>query len=217
MEIEMKYGIAQLKDAEQIWDDEYLLQIGDHQSRETVYMKAAYFDTEDHVLLKHDIAFRVRMEGSRIVASLKWNGNIGDGLHTREEINVPVADDTCFIRPSADIFKESEQGQALMELVGEKDLHSLVETRFLRRKMRVDTGKTICEVAVDTGDIITDFGNCPICELEIELFSGDQEDVMQIGKVFATRYGLSVEDKSKYARGLEILRAGLRAKKSAQQ
>lgn len=217
MEIEMKYGIADKKDAERIWEDEYLLGIGDMDSRETVYMKAAYFDTEDYTLMKHDVAYRIRMEGNRIVASLKWNGNIADGLHTREEINVPVGDEACFIRPSADIFKESEQGKALMELIEGKELHSLLETRFLRRKMKVDTGRSICEVAIDIGEIVTDFGDRPICELEIELFSGEQEDVLQIGKACAEKYGLNVENRSKYARGLEVLMAGLKALKNGSQ
>jgi triphosphatase len=145
------------------------------------------------------------MEGSRIVASLKWKGASVDGLHTREEINVPVNDEACFIAPSPELFKESDIGRDMIALVQGKPLHSLLETRFLRSKMRVDTGKTICEVAIDEGEIVTDFGNLPICEMEIELFSGDQEDVRRIGETLAEKYGLTAENRSKYARGLKLL------------
>jgi inorganic triphosphatase YgiF len=205
MEIEMKYGIGDKETANRIWEDEYLLSIEEKDSREKIYMKASYFDTDDYILSKNDIAFRVRMEGSRIVASLKCNGESKEGLHTREEINVPVNDETCFIMPKPEIFIESDIGREMIELVQGKPLHSLLETRFLRSRLRVDTGKSICEVAIDEGEIITDFGNLPICELEIELFSGDTEDVLRIGKSLADKYNLTAEDQSKYARGLKLL------------
>ena len=205
MEIEMKYGIGDKEIARSIWEDEYLLSIEEKDSRERVYMKASYFDTDDYILSKNDIAFRVRMEGARIVASLKWNGESVDGLHTREEINVPVNDETCFIMPSPEIFKESDIGRDMISLVQGKPLHSLLETRFLRSRLRVDTGKSICEVAIDEGEIVTDFGNLPICELEIELFTGEQEDVLKMGVVLAEKYGLTAENRSKYARGLKLL------------
>ena len=201
----MKYGIGDKETAKSIWEDEYLLSIEEKDSRERVYMKASYFDTDDYILSKNDIAFRVRMEGSRIVASLKCNGACVDGLHTREEINVPVNDEACFIMPDPEIFKESDIGRDMIALVQGKALHSLLETRFLRSRMRIDTGKSICEVALDEGEIVTDFGNLPICEMEIELFSGDQEDVLRIGKTLAEKYQLTAEDRSKYARGLKLL------------
>lgn len=205
MEIEMKYDIGDKETAKNIWEDEYLVSIEEKDSRERVYMKAAYFDTEDSILSKNDIAFRVRMEGARIVASLKWKGASVDGLHTREEINVPVKDEACFILPDPEIFKESDIGREMIDLIAGKPLHSLLETRFLRSRMRVDTGKSICEVAIDEGEIVTDFGSLPICELEIELFSGDQEDVLRMGKALAEKYQLTAENRSKYARGLKLL------------
>lgn len=208
MEIEMKYGIGDKEIAKSIWEDEYLLSMEEKDSRERVYMKASYFDTDDYILSKNDIAFRVRMEGARIVASLKCNGSSVEGLHTREEINVPVKDEACFIKPDPEIFKESDIGRGMIALVQGKPLHSLLETRFLRSRMRIDTGKSICEVAIDDGEIVTDFGSLPICEMEIELFSGDQDDVLRIGKALAEKYQLTAEDRSKYARGLQLMEDG---------
>ncbi|WP_130861052.1 CYTH domain-containing protein [Bacilliculturomica massiliensis] len=208
MEIEMKYGIADKERAEEIWEDPQLLAIGDLDSRETVLMKAVYFDTEDHVLSENDMAFRVRMEGSRIVASLKWNGSVVDGYHTREELNVPVTEESYLIDPPTDLFKESEQGKALLELVGDKRLVNMMENRFLRRKMRADSGSAICEIAIDTGEIVTDGGSMPICELEIELYSGEPEEIKAIGASLAEKYGLVPENRSKYARGLSLARKG---------
>lgn len=171
----MKYRIKDKETATKIWEDEYLSSIEEKDSREKVYMKAAYFDTDDYILSKNDIAFRIRMEGTRIVASLKWKGESDEGLHKREEINVPVNEEICFLKPDPEIFKESEIGRDMIELVQGKPLHSILETKFLRSRMRIDTGTSICEVAIDEGEIVTDFGNLPICELEIELFSGNRK------------------------------------------
>ncbi len=208
MEIEMKYGIPDKLCADSLWEDADLDQMADAESKETLYMKSAYFDTRDHILSKNDIAFRVRMEGTRVVASLKWNGTVEKGLHIRGEINVPVDDPACFIQPLPDIFKESETGREVMSLVGDQKLRSLLEINFLRRRLRVDNGRSILEVAVDIGEIITDCGNAPICELEIELFSGENEDVLALGKVLAEKYNLSPMDESKYSRGLKLIHEG---------
>jgi len=205
MEIEMKFNIGRKETADLIWEDADLLAIGEQDSREKLYMKAAYFDTDDYILCKNDIAFRVRMEGSRIVASLKWNGGSEEGLHTREEINVPVDDEACFISPDPSIFKESEPGKDMIGLLGGKPVHNVLETRFLRRKMKIDSGKSISELAIDIGEIVTDFGTEPICELELELYSGDQADMTRIGREIADKYHLVPENRTKYARGLALL------------
>lgn len=207
MELEMKYRIPDKDTADQIEHDAYLFSICDPSSREKVYMKAAYFDTEDHILMQHDMAFRIRMEGQLIVASLKWNGVSHHGLHSREEINVPVNDEGCFLKPDPRIFIESGPGQHLLELIGDRPLVSVLEISFLRTKMRADTGDCICEVAIDVGEIITDAGNEPIMELEIELFSGEDSCIETIGRKIAETYGLEAEDRTKYARGLRL--AGL--------
>ncbi|NLP30148.1 MAG: CYTH domain-containing protein [Clostridiales bacterium] len=205
MEIELKFTIKDKQVAEEIWEDPYLEELGEVDSKETVYMKAAYFDTEDHILSKNDIAFRIRMEGNRIIASLKWNGSSEEGLHIREEVNVPVDDPACFLQPSPDIFKESEQGKIMMDLVGDKVLNNLLEMHFIRRRIRVDTQNSIVELAIDTGEIITNDGTLPICELEIELFSGEEGDLQSIGETLAEKYELSPLNESKYARGLKFL------------
>ncbi len=67
--------------------------IKDKNSDEEIEMHAVYFDTEDRRLYREGMAFRVRKEGNKLVATLKWNGTSEDGMHKREEINVPVDDE----------------------------------------------------------------------------------------------------------------------------
>ena len=205
MEIELKYKLHDKKLLTMIPNDDYLVGSEEKGTREQLIMKAAYFETEDYVLSENDIAFSVRMEGSRIIASLKWNDSSDDGMYTREEINVPVDDPACFLMPDPLLFKESEMGQDIADLLNGKPLVSILEMKFLRDRFRVDTGDAICEVSLDDGDIITDAGELHLSEMEIELFSGSKDALSKLGAALAEKYALAPEIESKYARGLKLL------------
>lgn len=205
MEIEVKYLIPDKETADRLWEDKYLASMEEAGTRETLYMKSAYFDTEDGVLSKHDIAFRVRIEGEYAVAALKWSGRTEGATHIRGEINVPIDGNECLMSPDVNIFKESEIGRDVIELISGRQLFSNVEVGVLRRRFRIDTGKAIIEVSIDNGEVITKCGNAPISEVEFELFSGDREALEELSETIKATYGLEAEEKSKYARGLELL------------
>ena len=208
MEIEIKYMIDSKETAERLWEDKALTKMEEPGSREKLFMKAAYFDTEDLVLSRNDIAFRVRMEGARVVACLKWGSNIEGSLHTREEINVPVNDLACFITPDIEIFRESDIGKELLNLIDGEQLQSIMEVGMLRSRFRIDTGTSIVEVSIDNGEIVTDYGTAPICEVELELFSGDTEELQKLGADIYEKYNLKEGLESKYARGLALVKKG---------
>lgn len=201
MEIELKYSIPTPEIANEIWRDKLFFHMEEENSREELCMDAKYFDTQDSDLAKNKIAYRVRKEGCRWVAALKWKGHTQGALHVREEINIPVADD----RPDPDVFLESEIGEELCSLIGEKPLYCMLETKVHRKQFRVDTGSAIFEVSIDDGWIITPYGEEKISEVELELFSGETEELTEMGRMLREKYGLEKEERSKYARGLEII------------
>ena len=86
MEIELKYKIPTKEVAAEIWKDRMFCDMEEGGTREEICLDAKYFDTSNCDLAKNEIAYRVRKEGERWVAALKWNGNSEDGLHIREEI-----------------------------------------------------------------------------------------------------------------------------------
>jgi inorganic triphosphatase YgiF len=203
MEIELKYKVGSRELLEKIERDRFLATITEKGSSATVAMKAAYFDTDDHILMRNDIAFRIRKEGNRLVGTLKWKDNDTgvSGLYAREEISVPVADDSCFLSPDPYIFKDSREGQEVLEAISGQPLVLIFETVFTRRRFRIDSSGTICEVSLDTGEIIAGDQRAPIQELEIEMFSGSRDELMRIGGKVADAYGLEPEPLSKFARG----------------
>jgi triphosphatase len=207
MEIELKYKISARELLEKIERDKFLASIAEKGSTVAISMKAAYFDTEDRFLMQNDIAFRIRKEGDRLVGTLKWRDrDTGvSGLYARDEVNVPVVDDSCFLSPDPYIFKDSREGQAMLEAISGQPLVLIFETVFLRRRFRVDSSGTICEVSLDTGEIIAGDKRAPIQELEIELFSGNEDELLHIGKKVAEMYNLEPEPLSKFARGRALL------------
>ncbi len=205
MEIELKYLVDSKEVMEEIFQDPYLCRIRDEKTEEELKMHAVYFDTEDRRLYREGIAFRVRLEGYKIVATLKWNGSSEDGMHKREEINVPVSDEEKLHTPDIRIFDQSEMCEVLERLVGRRTLMPVMDMYFVRRRMRVDTGKSINEISADYGEITCGDKTAPISELEIELYSGDEEDMLALGTQISEKYGLISEDKSKYKRGLDLL------------
>ncbi|MCR4600720.1 MAG: CYTH domain-containing protein [Clostridia bacterium] len=206
MEIELKYTVPDQETAEKLCKTEVFKKFGKVDSETETEMKATYFDTEDRVLSGVDAAFRIRKEGEAYVATLKWGGRQENGLHEREELNIQL--DTCCEErtPSLEVFKESQKGRELMELVGDKPLAPLIETDFTRHAMRLDTGKVICEASMDMGKIITSAGDLDIMELELELFSGDVEALKSLGETLSKKLKLEPGTRSKFGRGMELLK-----------
>lgn len=204
MEIELKYRIPSPETAEEIWKDKMFFHLEEEDSREELCFDAKYFDTADCVLSNNDMAYRVRKEGTGWVASLKWKGHSEGALHVREELNVPVADD----KPDPGVFHGSEMGDHLEEIIGGRPLMCLLKTAYHRRRFRIDTGEGLYELSLDDGWIVTPYGQDRILEVELELFSGETEELEKIGASMCEKYGLEKEVRSKYARGLEIIAAG---------
>lgn len=209
MEIEFKYLIPDENIIESLWQDAVFKKYGDVDSRQALQMKASYYDTPDGLLSSVDAAFRIRHEGPHVVATIKWGGRQTEGLHEREELNIQLADSFDDSKPTLDVFAESEKGRELIELVGEKPLVRRLETDFLRKIRRIDTGSAICEAALDVGKIKTEAGDLDIRELELELYSGDIHEIEHIGGDLADKFGLIPGVKSKYGRGMELLNTGV--------
>lgn len=201
MEIELKYRVPGEDIAGRIWENELFSDMEEESSREELRLVGRYYDTEDRRLADSGIAYRVRKEGEHYIATVKWKGESEDGLHSREELSIPVADHEADIA----VFSESSVGPRLEELAEGRELICIMETEIDRRRFRIDTGTGIFELSVDSGQVKTDCGCEEILEVEVELFSGETEELVKIGEKLQKKYGLDAEDTSKYAKGLHLL------------
>jgi len=202
MEIELKYRIPDDETAEMIWENKLFLGLEEENTREELNIDAKYFDTDEFDLARNEVAFRIRREGERLIASLKWKGHSEDGLHVREEINVPVENDI----PDIEVFHESNLGCEVCKFVEGKDLKCVLQTVCMRRRFRIDTGTGLFEFSIDKGEIQTQYGTEPISEVEIELFTGETEELLQIGSKLQQAYDLQEENRSKYYRGICMIK-----------
>lgn len=168
---------------------------------ETIDMHASYFDTPEQDFRKTGIAYRIRQEDERITATIKWDVDVSDGLHRREEFNLVVNDERFAENPDIGIFISSDAYDVLYDAAGDKKLVKTISMDYTRRQFKVDTGKSISCISVDEGVIHhIDGYDLPIRELEIEWYYGDEDDFISLANLIRDKYGLEYENRSKLQR-----------------
>ncbi len=203
MEKEFKFQLDDPSVFELIVNDKEFNMI-DLNSVEKIDMSAAYFDTLDMDFRNRGIAYRIRQENERITATIKWDVNVKEGFHVREEFNLVVNDENFAESPDIELFKSSEAYDVLYSAAGNKRLVKTINMHYDRHQIKVDTGKSISCISLDEGTIHHLDGHAvPVCELEIEWYYGDEEDFKILANRIQTKYGLQTQDKSKLQRAFE--------------
>ena len=207
MEIEIKYQIPDTEILENIWNDEDLMRLTVPDSTEIVPMRSLYYDTPDRALNKAGITLRVRSEGNEAFCTVKWNGKLVNGVHERQEDNIPVDISLASDAPDDSVFGQSAKGREISDLKDGSAFLPLVTMEFTRKRKRLDYCGSIMELALDRGKIMAEDKSCDILEMEIEHLEGeDPLTVLELGEVIADRYGLYLQPRSKYARGLALIK-----------
>lgn len=200
METEFKYRLDDSSIFDKIVQDKEIVGNGDL-CAETIEMKAVYFDTMQQDFLKKGVAYRIRQENERITATIKWDKDVRDGLHIREEFNLVVNDDRYVDNPDIEMFRSSDAYPVLHDAAGDNKLIKLISMEYERKQIRIDTGKSISCLSVDSGVIHHIKGyDVPVLELEIEWYHGDEEDFKALASRVQKKYQLEAEDVSKLQR-----------------
>lgn len=166
--------------------------------------ETTYFDTSNHDLSKEGLTYRIRKAPGGYTATIKGLGSNEGGLHRRNEWNREIAGK----QPDIKLFSDLEIAPKLEKLIGEKSLEPVFVTRFKRNiiNFHAEDG-SIIEVGADLGEIIRGDKSEEICEIELELKSGEVPQLLKLGARLSELYPLIMEEKSKYQRGMEL--AGL--------
>ena len=203
METEFKYSLDDASVFDEIVKNAGISKMG-IESVENIDMHAVYFDTADGDFRKKGIAYRIRQEDDRCTATIKWDVNVREGLHQREEFNLVVSDERFAENPDIELFISSDAYDVLHDAAGDKPLIATISMDYQRRQFKVDTGKSISCISVDEGVIHHRDGHVvPICELEIEWYYGDEDDFMRLAEFVRDKYELKAEDRSKLQRALD--------------
>lgn len=205
MEVELKYTVKDERTLDAIWHDERLSAMMEESTKSIEEFDGTYYDTADFRLLAEDIAYRIRKEGRMHVACIKWNGDNIGALHKRQELNVTLPESETAPTPDLSVFAESSIAPELDRITAGAPLVPIIRSQVVRRSFRIDTGAGIYEVSLDKGRILAGGKEEPVLEMEIELYSGNQEELTELGEALAGDYALIPEQQSKFARGLRLL------------
>ncbi|MDA9556346.1 inorganic triphosphatase [Vibrio sp.] len=157
-----------------------------------------YFETEDNWLRQHDIGLRIRTYNDVFVQTVKTAGRVVAGLHQRPEFN---AEHTSTI-PDLSLHPDDiwPKGRSIQDL--QQQIKPLFSTDFTREQWLISMadGSQI-EVAFDQGEVISGDKSEPICEVELELRSGQIDALFTLARFLSDEGGMRLGNLSKAARG----------------
>lgn len=160
-------------------------------------METTYYDTADFALSDRHITLRCRMENGQPVCTVKTpTAGIGRGEWECRCDNMNDA-----------VVKLCNQGAPLdLLLLTAEGVGPVCGARFTRQAGIVEYNGTRLELALDAGVLTGGGHEIGLCEVEVELKSGDPADAVAFSKVLSERFGLKPESRSKFRRALALAR-----------
>ena len=163
----------------------------------TYSMQTTYYDTPSGVLSARHYTLRRRMENDASVCTLK--APAPGGARGDWETECGAIEDAisvlCKLGAPADLPALVAEG--LLPICG---------ARFTRVARTLELPDCTVELAVDSGILTGGGKEIPLCEVEVELKSGEPAICVAFAKKLAELYGLTPEPKSKFRRALDLYR-----------
>lgn len=193
MEVELKLALP----PQQV--EAFLKLMARRRAPEKLALLTRYFDTPDFALSAQGVALRVRRVGRRWVQTLKTEGERIGGLSRRVEYEMPIRRG----EPDWDAFPPDARVWVPEAL--RMQVQPVFETRFERTAWQIKgTHGAAIEVALDIGKVIAGKRSQPICEIELELKSGQPDALFDLALTWARRLDCLPFDISKAERGVRL-------------
>lgn len=160
-----------------------------------------YFDTPDKWLRQHDIGLRIRRYDGVYVQTVKTAGRVVAGLHQRPEFNAEHDSN----EPNISLHPQDIWPEGKDTLVLQSELQPLFSTNFTREQWLVGMpdGSQV-EVAFDLGKVEANGKEAPICEVELELKSGQTEALFTLARGLSEHGQVRLGNLSKAAKGYRL-------------
>lgn len=162
---------------------------------ETILMETTYYDTPAGDLAARWYTLRHRQENDRHVCTLKTP--VDDFGRGEFEVECPRIEDAI-----SELCKLSGVTE-LPDLLA-RGLVPVCGARFTRITKTVTLDNTTVEIALDKGILTGGGKEIPLCEVEVELKSGDRTAALAFAGILAGKFGLQPEKKSKFRRALAL-------------
>jgi len=158
-----------------------------------------YYDTPSLSLARSGIVLRVRKIGREHVQCVKM-GAAATRVFQRVELESPIHGD----RPDLTQISDPDVRRLIHRRAG-RNLARVFVTRVERETWLLRLGRSRIECAIDRGVIACERKNVPICEVELELKSGQRGRLYQLARRLNDIVPLRIETKSKPARGYDLV------------
>lgn len=176
--------------------------LGKHQVTRPVTRRLynIYYDTPKLELHRAEMALRLRRAGGQWLQTLKGGGSVKAGMHQRNEWEIPVS------RAALDFSspQTAEWGEHLPPRLRKK-LQPVFVTDFSRTSRMLDWQGAQIELCMDRGDVHTEQHSTPICELELELKSGEPRQLFELALALLDIVPFELEPVSKAELGYRLL------------
>ncbi|MCT7940795.1 inorganic triphosphatase [Shewanella holmiensis] len=156
-----------------------------------------YFDTSTLQLAQWDMGLRIRGSKNHQEQTIKTAGNVGSGLHSRPEFNVTTAEKT----PNLLLFPQHIWPNNTDLHALNNTLKGIFETNFSRETWLMKSNSCTIEIALDKGEVIAAQKTKLINELELELITGQTEDLIELALQIANLIPLRLAVESKALAG----------------
>jgi len=201
LEYELRFGIT----PEAASAFEFLTLLG---KPETENLTNSYFDTPDFALADAGCSLRIRDDGKSKVHTLKVPSGKRDARH---EFERDVTDAT----PDLSADEKDALPAKIARKLKKEGVQPAFTTAYRRLAWEVKHGASVIEVALDRGTITAGSLQASISEVELELKSGKEQDVLALAMEFCRLVPLSTLAESKSARGARLARGRAPAKRLA--
>ena len=168
-------------------------------------LENAYFDTPDFALNAHKVALRIRrqtagQDGISYIQTLKTAGYSENGLSRRGEWEWVLA------RPQLDV-EQLSACEAWPEQLSTDSLVKVFETNFTRYACLLHWGKSLIELVLDWGEIVSNNKTEVLHEIELELKEGETDGLLELSEKLMQALPLCPLDISKAERGFNLFKA----------
>jgi inorganic triphosphatase YgiF len=146
------------------------------------------------------MALRLRRSGRQWLQTLKGGGSVLGGLHQRNEWEMPVSGPALdFSLPQVAEWKD------ILPKPLRKKLQPVFVTDFSRNSRIISWQGAQIELCMDQGEISTEHAHTPICELELELISGEPQQLFGLALAILDIVPFELESISKAEQGFRLM------------
>ena|GEM_PF-103148 len=165
-------------------------------------LKNTYFDTENFKLRELKIGLRIRVDGDKLIQTVKASGRAIGGLHERNESETQLQQFAIDVDKVEDPYLKILLEEAIEE---DGELDKVFTTNFTRHKtsLHFEDGTEI-EIALDVGHIFYEDDSSPISEVELELVKGNPAYLFTLSRQLISQQGFAISNASKARRGYSL-------------